>query len=224
VENDAAAAATGELLFGAGRMLRDFVHIYIGPGIGGGLVLAGRPYRGAHGMAAELAHFVVESGGRACPCGNRGCLERYASLSAAQAALDGGAEDSAAVDLDRLGAALAQRDPRLLAWLDEAARHLRHAIGALENLLDPQTTIIGGSLPEALLDALLQRLDDLPPSVSSRRGAGDPPRITRGAMGADMRVLGAASLVLLDGMAPDPKLLLKQGAGATEPPLRLAAG
>lgn len=224
VENDAAAAATGELLFGAGRTLRDFVHIYIGPGIGGGLVLAGRPYRGSHGMAAELAHFVVDSGGRACACGNRGCLERYASLSAAQAALDGGAEDSATVDLDRLAQGLAARDPRLLAWLDDAARHLRHAIAALENLLDPQTTIIGGSLPESMLDALLHRLDGLPPSVSSRRGPADPPRLTRGAMAADMRVLGAAALVLFDGMAPDPSLLLKQGAGTTELALRVAPG
>ena len=89
VENDATAAAVGEQFHGAGRRLRDFFYVYIGVGVGGGMILSGHPYRGSAGRAGELGHVVVEPGGRPCACGNRGCLERYASLSAAQHALDG---------------------------------------------------------------------------------------------------------------------------------------
>ncbi|MFT8245893.1 ROK family transcriptional regulator [Roseomonas sp. BN140053] len=214
VNNDAAAAAVGELLFGAGRELRDFFYLYLGAGIGGGLVLNGRPYRGAHGLAGELGHLVVVPGGRPCSCGNQGCLERYASLSAAQAALTGTPEGTEAVDPDQLSRALAAGDPRMLRWLEEAATHLRHAVANLENLLDPQATIIGGSIPDDLLDALLARLDPLPRSVRSGRNTGTP-RVLKAAAGLETRVLGAASLAIFDGMAPDPALLLKRSAPDT---------
>ena len=79
VENDANAAAWGEFRFGVAEDVDDMVCVTVGTGIGGGLVLDGAVYRGAHGVGAELGHMRVVPNGHLCGCGNRGCLEQYAS-------------------------------------------------------------------------------------------------------------------------------------------------
>lgn len=211
VDNDATAGAIGEFLYGAGKQLRSFFYFYIGVGIGGGIIMDGRPCRGAYGMAGEVAHMVSVPGGRSCPCGNRGCLERYASLSAAQSALIGLPEGTAPVDVNRIADALAAGDPALRRWLGEAATSLRNAIVTVENLFDPEAVIIGGLLPDAMLDALVDAIEPLPPSVSSRHNAGGA-RLMKAAAGLDARALGAASLAIFDTMAPDFAVMMKQGA------------
>lgn len=210
LENDATAAAIGERLYGAGRTLTDFAYIYIGAGIGGGLFLRGQPYRGGYGKSGEIGHLVVDTNGRPCPCGNRGCLERYASVSLALKAL--GDMKPATVrhgDLDRIAAALEDGDSRLLDWLDEAASSLRQAIVMIENMLDPQTVILGGVLPRPVLQALLARIEPLPRSVSLDKAA-DTPRLIVAEMGPDTPALGAATLPVFDGMTPELSLLFKQ--------------
>ena len=82
VENDANAAAWAEYRFGAARDLEEVVVVTVGTGIGGGLVLGGRLHRGRFGLAGEIGHLVLESGGRSCACGRRGCWEQYASGNA----------------------------------------------------------------------------------------------------------------------------------------------
>ena len=82
VENDANSAAWGEFRFGAGADVDDLVMVTVGTGVGGGLVLDGRLFRGAFGVAGELGHLRIEPGGRLCGCGNRGCWEQYASGTA----------------------------------------------------------------------------------------------------------------------------------------------
>jgi predicted NBD/HSP70 family sugar kinase len=211
VDNDATAAAIGEKLYGAGRALQHFFYIYCGVGLGGGMVLAGKPYRGSHMQAGELGHVIVEPNGRPCPCGNRGCLERYVSLSSALAALTGLPEGAEPVDPERLAKAHAAGDRGLLAWLEDAAAHLRQAIVGIENLLDPQTVIIGGILPEAMLDELILRLAPLPQSVAARRRAALP-RIMRSAAGLDTPVLGAASLPVFAATTADTDVLFKRNA------------
>ncbi len=79
VENDANAAAWGEHRFGAGRGVRDLIMITVGTGLGCGLVLDGRLYRGSFGVAGEPGHMQVLPDGRPCACGNQGCWEQYAS-------------------------------------------------------------------------------------------------------------------------------------------------
>src|SRR2546428_5557153 len=82
VENDCTAGAYGEYRVGAARGVAHVLYIGVGTGIGGGLILGGTLYRGAHGFAAEVGHIVVEPGGPPCGCGNRGCWETVASGSA----------------------------------------------------------------------------------------------------------------------------------------------
>jgi glucokinase len=82
LENDANAAALAEWRFGAGRGHRDIVYLTMSTGVGGGLILAGRLYRGHHGNAGELGHIALEAGGERCACGLRGCFEAYAGGAA----------------------------------------------------------------------------------------------------------------------------------------------
>ncbi|HXF71955.1 MAG TPA: ROK family protein, partial [Actinomycetota bacterium] len=86
VDNDAAVAALAEHRYGAGRGARDLLLVTVGTGIGGGIVVEGRPFRGAHGFAAEIGHVIVEPGGPRCGCGNLGCWEQVASGTAIERA------------------------------------------------------------------------------------------------------------------------------------------
>jgi len=200
VENDATAAAVGEQLYGMGRRLKDFFYIYIGVGVGGGMILSGHPYRGAAGRAGELGHVVVDPGGRACACGNRGCLERYVSLSAAQAALDDLPEGSTAIDPAGIAARLNELGP----WLDQAAQHLATACVTVANLLDPEAIVIGGTITDALLDPLTEQLRiRLVGGSLARRST----PIFKAEIDLDTPALGGAALPLFDGLAPDASLL-----------------
>lgn len=212
IENDATAAAIGEQFHGVGRRLNDFFYVYVGAGIGGGLVLAGHPYRGSSGRAGEFGHVVVAPGGRRCACGSRGCLERYASLAAAQAAIDGQAEAACPVDPDRIATAFAARERRALAWVEEAGRHLATALQTVENLLDPEAIVFGGSAPAIVLDALIGA------TMRERRAA--PVRagcqILKAELDLETPALGAAALPLLHQLTPGTAVLRKTvGAPST---------
>ena len=81
-DNDATCAAVGEHIFGAGKDFKNFIMLTIGTGVGGGIVLNDKVYRGRDGFAGELGHVVAVPGGHLCGCGNRGCIEAYASATA----------------------------------------------------------------------------------------------------------------------------------------------
>ena len=180
IEVDLAAAALGERLYGAGRGLREFYYLYFGVGLGGCLVHEGAPLRGAFGNAGEIGHLPLVPDGEACPCGNRGCLERYLSLEALE-------RRSASIGLD--------------GWVAEAAPLLRAAIVAIENLFDPETIIIGGLVEAAVLTRLLAAAEPLAHSVSERRGR-PAPRITRSGGGPNAVLRGAAALAVAGVLSP----------------------
>jgi len=195
VENDATAAAVGEQFHGAGRRLRDFFYVFIGVGVGGGMILSGHPYRGSAGRAGELGHIVVDPGGRPCACGNHGCLERYASLSAAQHALDGRPEGSSRIDPLKIAA----RVDRLGAWIDLAAEHLSTACVTIDNLLNPEAIVIGGIVPDTVLSPLIA-------SLRTRLGQtllrDRPIQIVKAEVDLETPALGGAALPLFNGLAP----------------------
>ncbi len=189
VGNDATAAAIGEHLDGVARDLRSFVYLYLGEGIGGGIFSDDRPLSGAFGNAGEIGRMLVADpdGAGLVP------LESVASLSALRALL-AKAGLGAAMKAD--AESLLDRMPDITErWYARAAAALRTAIGTIENLLDPEALVLGGSLPDRALKRLSAALDPLPASVS-RRDDRTHPRILVASSGRVSPALGGATLPL----------------------------
>ncbi len=209
IDNDANVAALAEFLYGAGRGSRNMVMLTIGTGIGGGLVLKGRLYRGTHGAGAELGHTVIEVDGPKCQgsCPNRGCLEALASGTA----------------LGREGRTAAEREPesalgRMLAAGeeitgvevskaaldgDEVAREVVALIGSrlgvgaanFANIFDPDVIVIGGgviALGDLLLDPAREVLASraLPPM--------NRVSIVPAELGPEAGMIGAAAMAMTE--------------------------
>ncbi len=206
VENDATAAVIGERLHGVARSLDSFVYLFIGTGLGAGLFLGGHLFKGSAHNAGEIGHMIVEPEGRPCPCGNRGCLERYLSLRAAYEYLKFPDPDHASPEM--LSDLLVQGDRRISRWIGSVLPPMRRAVNILESMLDPDAIVLGGFLPLPLLKALFERLEPLPPSVGARR-ARRSPRILLGAAGRETSALGAAALPIFDEINPQFDVLLK---------------
>ena len=165
LENDANAGALAEWLFGAGWGKRCVVYMTMGTGIGGGLVLDGRLYRGANGNAGEIGHMrVVPEGGPLCGCGKRGCLEAFCSgpsiarrtrqaMSAnltpgrrehgANAALLALAGSIEAASAEHLFAAARQGDPLATHLVDETAHYLGVGLANVVQVLNPEVIVLG---------------------------------------------------------------------------------
>jgi predicted NBD/HSP70 family sugar kinase len=203
IENDATAAAVGERLHGAGRASEDFCFVYFGVGLGLGIVNGGRPMRGAFGNAGEIG--LIEMGGR--NGGTYGPLERFASPHALREHL--GAAGFAATDIGAIETLFQQQAPVLLRWIEEAAAYLAPLVVMLENVLDPETIIFGGQLPDAVIDAIVSALEPLPVSVATRRMRAQP-RVRRGQTGQLTAALGAAALPLFETVTPQLHVASRQ--------------
>lgn len=190
VENDANSAAWAEYRFGAGRDEPDLVCLTVGTGIGAGIVLDGRLYRGRYGIAGEPGHVCVVCEGEPCGCGNEGCLEQYASGTAlARYVREGGgtAEGADITDLARQG------DPVALRAFAEVGRWLGRGLADIASLLDPGVFVIGGGVADAgdLLLAPTREsfLDNL--SGREHRPVAD---VRLAALGNDAGLVGVADL------------------------------
>ncbi len=205
VENDANAAALGEAWTGAGRGVRDLVYITVSTGIGGGLILAGRLYRGANGTAGEIGHVIVDPDGPRCHCGNRGCLEVLASGTAiARQAREAVAREEPTT-LGRLAAhpeeitaesvAEAARGGDALAaeLYRRAGTRIGLVLSNLLALLNPKMIIVGGGVSKTG-DLLFRPLRD-----AIRARVYPPPalgvEIVPADLGDDVGIIGAAALV-----------------------------
>lgn len=144
IDNDTNAAALAEKLFGACKDIDDFIYVTGHSGVGGGLFLKGKLYRGAAGFGGELGHMKVVPGGRACGCGGRGCLEAYASEAAILARA---AERNLHLDdVWALAECAREGDDRVLELLCETGAYLGQAIANLINVFNPQRIVLGGNL------------------------------------------------------------------------------
>jgi len=162
VGNDVEVATLGEMKFGSGVGYDNFVCIFVGTGIGSGIVQNGKIVHGATGTAGEIGHIIVDSGGRPCACGSNGCLEAYASRSAIEqkikAALKRGhkslvadvIKDGGAISSSDIQEALAEGDDIVLNCITEAAEYLSSGLASVINFLNPQVIILGGGLIEAV--------------------------------------------------------------------------
>ncbi len=158
IDNDATCAAIAEWRAGAARGHDDVVLATLGTGIGGGLVSQGRLHRGANGFAGEIGHMVIDPDGPPCPCGKRGCWERFASGSAlaaqARAAMDEGrlgalvaaGIDASSVRGEHVQDAARAGDPDALGLVDAFGRWVALGLVNLTNVFDPSAIVIGGGL------------------------------------------------------------------------------
>jgi glucokinase len=190
MDNDANAAAIAEWAVGAGRGTKDMVMLTLGTGIGGGLILDGRPYRGSVGAAAELGHIVIEHDGPRCQgvCTGRGHLEALASGTAAgKVAREVIGPQADAHDLVRQAH---EGDEAALAALTEIGRKLGSGIGSLVNIFNPELVVIGGGFAAAgdlVLDPAreVMRREALAP-------ARDLVRVVPAELGPEAGLVGAA--------------------------------
>lgn len=142
VENDANATALAEHRFGAGRGTSDMAFVTLGTGVGAGLILNGRLWRGATGAGGEIGHVCVEENGRACLCGLRGCLEAYASgpslvRVAKENGLAGAPTGKAVI------AAARHDDPAAQAAVAQAAEMLGRGLATLCMIVNPEVIVLG---------------------------------------------------------------------------------
>ncbi|MER5210010.1 ROK family protein [Streptomyces sp. NPDC002838] len=146
--HDVRTGGLAEGRIGAGRGADRFLFVPLGTGIAGAIGIGGRVEAGAHGFAGEIGHIVVRPGGTPCPCGQRGCLERYASAAAVSAAWVEAGEDPEA-DAADCAKAVVSGDPNAVRVWQDAVDALADGLVTALTLLDPRTLIIGGGLAEA---------------------------------------------------------------------------
>ena len=201
IENDATAAAISERVSGIAKGMENFCFVYFGTGLGLGVIADGHAQRGAFGNAGEIGHIITQVGGTACGCGNHGCLEKYASRMSIRDHLAGhGISSPNGLALAKL---LADGNSALNDWLGPAAENLSRAIGILENLFDPQTVILGGAMPDAVLDELIDRLE-LPVGSVANRPDRNNARVLRGSSGRLTAAIGGAAMVIHKMVTPAP--------------------
>jgi glucokinase len=163
VENDVRAAAWGEFQYGAGQGADSLIAVFVGTGVGSGAVLDGRLWRGASNGAGEVGHTQVVPDGLPCPCGARGCLERYVSGSGFQQRFRGVLASGVttaltartAGDAERLTASLvheaaAAGDPWARDVWDDAVRYLTLGLANYVTLLNPRVLVLGGGVIETV--------------------------------------------------------------------------
>ena len=144
VDNDANAFAVSQQLFGHGRGHANLAAIAIGRGVGAGLVIGGRLYRGASGAAGEFGHSLAERGGRPCECGRKGCLETYCGDPGLVQTWNERDPSTVGKGPSDLAAAAEAGDATARKVLRDSGRRLGRHIAALVNVLDPEILVFGG--------------------------------------------------------------------------------
>ncbi|KQV65254.1 ROK family transcriptional regulator [Rhizobium sp. Root1220] len=160
LQNDAAACATAERMVGAAHGLDHAVCLYLGYGIGAGLILGGELYSGANGNAGEIGMALLSASGHPTPLEHRASLAslyQHLTIDPADPSLYAKVNDLAS-----------RNDPRILSWIEEAVTDLRWSLHLLETIFDPQTVILCGGAPEALARRLVEAMEPLLPSIADR--------------------------------------------------------
>ncbi len=218
VDNDATCAAWAERAMGAATGLDDVVLVTLGTGIGGGVITGGRLTRGANGFAGEVGHMVVDRDGPPCPCGQRGCWERYASGSglarsarlavadgraAAVLALAGGRPD--AILGEHVATAAAAGDVEACALVAELGWWVGLGLANLANILDPEAFVVGGGLV-TMGDLLLEPVRAAFSSLLQGRAWRPAIPVVAAALGPRAGAIGAGCLgaELVDEMSQNP--------------------
>jgi len=206
IDNDVNVATAAEYELGAGRAYRSLLGVFWGTGVGGGIILRGRPWLG-RGAAAEIGHVVVKLDGPRCPCGRRGCMEAYAGRGALEARARHRHKKGQHTDLfkimekrgrDRLTSGIWARaldagDKLAAELLDEAVEALGAGVASALNVLDVEAVVLGGGLGLRLGEPYRARIEEamLPHLFASD----DPPPFVLAELGDLGGAIGAALLV-----------------------------
>ena len=201
IENDAAAAALGELQFGHGLRKPSFFYILITSGLGGGLVIEGEYFRGADGRSGEIGFLPVRS--RRTPARS---LQGVVSLSALYAHLEQGGFELA--HPDALSTLPPEGQALIESWIDLAAELLTEPVVGVSCLVNPEAIYIGGRLPADIVDRLTHALNQ---RLSRLQGVPAVAQVLRAATAADAPAIGAAILPFIDQLLPSRATLRKTG-------------
>jgi len=211
MDNDANAFAFGEKWVGAGKEVKSLVCLTLGTGVGGGIILNGRIWHGADGMAAEIGHMTVLPDGLKCNCGNYGCLESYASASsivrrvcnAIQSGkltmvLDYAKGNLENITSDLVYQAALKGDELAIHIMNETATFLGIGIANLINLLNPEMIVVGGGLTNAwdiIYPVTLKEVQKRALSEVAKRV-----KIVRASLGDNSGIIGAAGIAYFNLM------------------------
>jgi len=208
LSNDVNAGTIGEYVLGAGRGTRDMIGIFVGTGIGGGLVIGGKLHEGCRGAAGEIGHIVVERGGPRCGCGKKGCVEALASRTAMERdvrrAIRSGAK-SVVLKLMKerkrtrmtssvIARAMGKGDPVMLQVMKRAQYYLAILVANLVNTLDPESIVIGGGIAERLGEGYVAPIRATAREFYLRQDGRERIKILPGSLGDNAGALGAAVL------------------------------
>jgi len=209
LENNATAAAVGERWYGAAQQIGPFFYIYFGSGLGGGLVMNGQPYEGFTGNAGEIGYLptiLARNTGRR-DAEDVSYVGLHFSMPHVYARLrEQGSDADSLEELDRL---LAEEDPALLAWMDDASDELTGLVLAIEYVLDPEAICFGGRLSDRVVGGLMERVARQLPERRIEGKASGPKHFLATA-GVDAGALGVATLPIYSIFAPEHGVLLKQ--------------
>jgi glucokinase len=212
VDNDVNVGTVGEHALGAGRGTKDMVGIFVGTGVGGGVIVNGQLRHGFRNTAGEVGHMVVgfrnEKDEPLCGCGRPGCLEAYASRTAIErdinAAIDAGRK-TVLTELMRdggkeritsglLARAVAENDPVVIEVMERAELYLSVHVASIVNFFDPEMIVFGGGVVEALGEQFLEPIRTQAPLWYIKKTDAEKVRIVAAELGDYAGVLGAATI------------------------------
>jgi predicted NBD/HSP70 family sugar kinase len=192
VDNDANLGALGELVWGSGRGVKDLAYIKVASGVGAGLVINGRIYRGPGGTAGEIGHITLDESGPVCRCGNRGCLETFTAARYVLELLRGAHGPDLTVP--RMVQLAREGDPGCRRVIADVGRHVGMGVANLCNVLNPSRVVLGGDLAESgelVIGPIRESVARYAIPSAAQQLA-----VVPGALGGRAEVLGALALVL----------------------------
>ena len=205
VDNDATVAGFAEYIAGVSAGTHSSVFVTLGTGVGGGIIINGRPYSGAHGVGSEIGHMNIAMGGELCTCGNRGCFERYASAtSIIRDAKRAVAENPNSAIMEKCGGDVEKINAKIVIdaakegdavakeVFDGSVNGLAHGLVNLINVIDPEVIVLGGGVSmagEFLLNAVREAMKPLIFFKSMPYAD-----VKLATLGADAGIIGAAML------------------------------
>lgn len=208
VDNDVNVGVVGEHALGAGRGTKELIGVFVGTGIGGGIISRGRLYGGCRGSAGEIGHVVVQVDGPLCPCGRRGCIEALASRTAMErdvrAAIKEG-QKSVVLKIMKernrqrmtssiIARALKKKDQVMRKVLERAEFHLGILVSNLVNILDPECVVIGGGVTERLGEEFVRPIRETAYFHFLQQSNRERVKIVPGRLGDNAGALGAVVL------------------------------